>query len=282
MRDAVPHGVLDERLKDQRRHGDRRRVGRDVSRDGESCAEPDALHAKILLGQRDLARQRDARLAAQRQAVAQKLREPQTHRARLVAIHRHQADDGVQTVEQEMRIDLRAKRAQLGVALRHLRFERAALGARRLLRRLQHVVHGHRQQVAERAKAEQQREQLEPLIERHVEAAPAEQLPPPASETGPERRRHERRARRGRADPQRARLRERHGLAQVPGRQRDRRGDEPHRNAEHERRGPGHAEQHADQQRQHAAGQAPGSQVEAQPQLVAQNRMHQRTIRAPA
>ena len=100
--------------------------------------------AQVLLGQRDFAAERDAR--RRRRASGCRAGSPPSSWhicARLVRIGADQPGDRVEAVEQKVRIDLRAQRAQLGVALRDLRLQRAPRRRRRFLERLQHVVHRH-------------------------------------------------------------------------------------------------------------------------------------------
>ena len=80
--------------------------------------------------------ERNSRLAAERQAVAKEIAEQRAHQARLVAVGRNEPGNRVEAVEEKVRIHLRAKRAKLGVALRHLRAAARAAPPRRAFERL--------------------------------------------------------------------------------------------------------------------------------------------------
>ena len=109
--------------------------GADGDLDVEPVAEADPLDRQEPLDQRQLARDGDARLAPERERLAQEVGEQQAHPPRRGRIDRRQRADRVQAVEQEVRVDLRAQRAQLGFAREHLHLQRAALGLARLLER---------------------------------------------------------------------------------------------------------------------------------------------------
>ena len=88
-RDAVPHGVLDERLQDQRRHRHRSpRRRRPPRRTVEPIAEPHLLDAQILLGQRHFARQRNPRSPPSVRLSRRKSASSWHISARLVAVRR--------------------------------------------------------------------------------------------------------------------------------------------------------------------------------------------------
>ena len=78
---------------------------RDFFHHPQPLAEAHLLHFQIAPGQRQLLAQRDALAAAQAQAAAQKIGQPDAHFARACAILRGQRGDGMQAVEQEMRVE---------------------------------------------------------------------------------------------------------------------------------------------------------------------------------
>ena len=79
--------------------------------------------------------QRDPIARAERERLAQEVGEQQAHPPRRRGIGRRQRADRLQAVEQEMRIDLRAQRAQLGFPRQHLQLEAAPLGVARRVER---------------------------------------------------------------------------------------------------------------------------------------------------
>ena len=100
------HGILDERLQEQRRHqaGRRARVSRQV--DVQPIAESDPLDCQEAVDQLELARHRNPALAPERERLAQELGEQETHPPRRRRIRCGQRTNRVQAVEQEMRIEL--------------------------------------------------------------------------------------------------------------------------------------------------------------------------------
>jgi hypothetical protein len=151
-RDRIAHGVLDQRLE---QHAGNARVlepARDVLLDDEPRAEARALDREVLAQERQLVA--EPRLARVRRAqrVAEHVRQPRRRRLRSGGIDADQRRDRVQRVEQEVRIDLSAQRAQLCLG---------ELGAHRLDRARAldglAVVHARHADAAEQ-RAEQQRE----------------------------------------------------------------------------------------------------------------------------
>ena len=126
VRDAVRHRVLDDRLQQQRRHQARAGVaGADVDaaadrRSGRVRSPGTARRAASSRSSVMRASDPSARLSRRKSA------EQQAHAAAPGRIGRRQRADGVQAVEQEMRIDLRAQRSQLGLAREHLDLQRLA------------------------------------------------------------------------------------------------------------------------------------------------------------
>ena len=111
---AVLDRVLDERLHEERRHRHRARGRRHAQLDLERVAEARPLERQVRLDVDELLRQVDERRrAAQRPAAV--LGERQHEVARLLGLRAAEGRDRVQRVEQEVRLDLRLQRGQLGV-----------------------------------------------------------------------------------------------------------------------------------------------------------------------
>ena len=148
-------GIFHERLQEQRRH---RAIGRAriaFTRDVEPRAEPHLLDREEPLGERPLVGKRDAAARAEAKRVAQKIGEQEAHRARRGGIGRRERADRVQAVEDEVRIDLRAQRAQLGFAREQRLLERARFRLAGRLKRDEQVVAGRREPVEQGADDEQ-------------------------------------------------------------------------------------------------------------------------------
>ena len=90
----------------------------------------------------------------QAQAAAQEARQADAHFAGARAVLGGQGGDGVQAVEQEMRVDLHAQRLQLGLAGQGAGFGGAALGLAPGLRGQGRVVQADGKQVEQHAHAE--------------------------------------------------------------------------------------------------------------------------------
>ena len=112
-----------------------RGFARDVGLDLEPMAEPDLLNAEVLSRESHLAAERNPRLPAEAQAVAQEVAEQLAHAPRLVRMGLNQTGHRVQAVEEKVRIDLGPQGPKLRVALRDLRFEDAPRRRGRILRR---------------------------------------------------------------------------------------------------------------------------------------------------
>ena len=113
LRDAVPQRVFDERLK--HKAGYERSTNGCVDRpaDAQPVRKPNLLDREILLEKANLLVERDfvARLRSEHrvQHIAEQFQHPRCGRCVLVA---HQHTDGIQTVEQEVRIELHSQRTQ--------------------------------------------------------------------------------------------------------------------------------------------------------------------------
>ncbi len=178
---------------------------------------------------------------------AQEVAEPHAELARLLGPGRDQRVDRVEAVEQEVRVDLRAQRAQLRLARGDLGLQRAPLGALRGPHRHQQVGERGVEQEQAEAEAEQQRRRLQLLrdeagedvepLEQHREAARGGE-----PQRGRERRGHELGSERA-EDPRQV---QRRGLAHPERREPEEAQEQRERHAEREgfepREGPGERE----------------------------------------
>ena len=120
--------VLEQRLQDERRHLALERALVDRPLDLQARAEPHLFDVEEPLGQRQLLGHGNALLRAHAQRRAQELGQQQAHAPRRGRVAAGQRADRVQAVVEEVRIDLRPQRAQLGVAGEHLQLELLPLG----------------------------------------------------------------------------------------------------------------------------------------------------------
>lgn len=128
--DAVLEAVLDERLQQQRRN--RRREHRRIAgvAELERVLVALARDAEVVLDERDLVREQRRRPLSGLDGVAQHVGEPFAEALRGRRIGLDEIGQGVERVEQEVRLHLRLQRAQLGARRRFLQLDRAALGRR--------------------------------------------------------------------------------------------------------------------------------------------------------
>jgi hypothetical protein len=123
----------------------------------------------------------------------------------------------VQAVEQEVRIDLRAKRPELRLAGLHLDFESTPLGLARLLEHDEQVADSQRQQIEEETKPEQQRLDAGCADRRRFDdARPLEGAGPQPREQQPRRAAGDRGGHGGRRDTDDPGSAERHAARDVP------------------------------------------------------------------
>ena len=113
-REAVAHGVLDERLHREVGHGDRQHLGRDEQGDLEPLAEAGLLEHEVALDVAQLLGQRGER-AARAQRVAGEVGEVDEQLAGPVGVGAHERGDRGEAVVDEVRADLGAQRPQLGL-----------------------------------------------------------------------------------------------------------------------------------------------------------------------
>ena len=161
LRDAVPQRVLDQRLDDQRRDGDRQRLRRDGPSQLQPLAEADLLDGQELIDQRQLLAERDALERREVQRAAQEVAEQQAHPPRRRRIGGGQGADRVEAVEEEVRRQLRPQRPQLGLRRQRLRGGSARLGDARVVDGDGQVVQHRRQQEHRHGAAEHRRLQAD-------------------------------------------------------------------------------------------------------------------------
>src|SRR6185295_7451929 len=107
--------ILDDRLQQQRRQAGRLELCGNVEVDLEPAWETDLFDVEIEALQGDLLGQADVRRGIERQARAEEGRQLEDHRFGLLgAAGDDQRRQGIERVEQEMRIDLVAQRPDLG------------------------------------------------------------------------------------------------------------------------------------------------------------------------
>src|SRR5439155_20832297 len=107
------HGVLDQRLQQQRRNEAGLSVGFHVLLDGETFSEPETLDLEVRLRQRELFFDRNALSFPQRQTLSQELRKVKTHCASSDRVGPGESGDRVQAVEQKVRVDPGLQRFEL-------------------------------------------------------------------------------------------------------------------------------------------------------------------------
>jgi len=140
-----------------RRRGGNRAVftGRlDFLLDAETLAEAHLLDFEVAAGQRQLLAKRNTFAAGQPQAAAKEAGEAHAHFPGARAVDGAQSGDGVQAVEQKVRVDLRAESLQLGFAGQRAGFGGVALGGAGGLHRECGVMQSGGEQVEQHAHAE--------------------------------------------------------------------------------------------------------------------------------
>ena len=109
-------GVLDERLNAHGGNGTAAAAGIDVEGDVQAFAEAGLLHAQVGGGEFDFLAERHPLVLGFPQRIAEHLRQLLDGFVGQLRLILNQAGDGVQRVEQEVRIDLGAQGFQLGAA----------------------------------------------------------------------------------------------------------------------------------------------------------------------
>src|SRR5262249_23718668 len=102
--------------------------------------EAHPLHIQVTPGQSQFLPEGNRMALSQAQSAAKEIGEPDAHFASPGGIGRGERADGMETIEEKMRIDLGLERLQLG-------FARQDLGFARGLYRQQYIVEGDSQQV---------------------------------------------------------------------------------------------------------------------------------------
>jgi len=158
--DPVGDGILHERLKEQRRHAGRQRRLIDVARHLQSIAEADLLDGEESIGQRELIAERNPRQRAGVQRTAKEFRQQHTHSSRAAGVGAGERRNRIQTVVQEMRIELCPERAQFRIPRVRLQFVLPLFGFARLFECQAKVGDGKRQKKQQHGRGEQDRNLL--------------------------------------------------------------------------------------------------------------------------
>jgi hypothetical protein len=111
----VAQGVLHDRLQDEGRDERAGDLVVDLPGDAQAIAEPDLLDLEVLAEELELARERRLEVKGRAQQPAEHLAEQRDHLDRaggVAAADQHR--DAVERVEQEVRLELHAERAELG------------------------------------------------------------------------------------------------------------------------------------------------------------------------
>src|SRR5436190_3576850 len=107
--DAVLHGVLDQGLQDERRHERVEHGVVDADVDDEPVLEAYFRDVDVEIEQGELAPQGHLRLLSALEAVTQQVAEPGDHAAHAARVALDERGDGVEGVEQEVRVELTAE-----------------------------------------------------------------------------------------------------------------------------------------------------------------------------
>src|ERR1700761_6239523 len=122
--DAVFDRVFNERLDEQRRHFEIRADGIEILAHAEALTESNLLNVEIASGEGQLFAKRDARALAEPQGGTQEIRQTNAHFAGLGWIESGEGANGIQAVEEEMRVDLRLDGFELRFARKQLSLAR--------------------------------------------------------------------------------------------------------------------------------------------------------------
>jgi len=109
-RQSVPNRVLDQRLERHRRHERDPRPVVDGLLEAQTAAEPDPPDGQVVLEEGQLLVQRDVRTVAAIEGQPQQVTQVLEHPSGLPRIGLEMRRDGVQGIEQEMRIELQTQR----------------------------------------------------------------------------------------------------------------------------------------------------------------------------
>jgi hypothetical protein len=136
--DTVPHRILDEGLEKEARDERGSEIVGEIDHNRQPVREAHQLDPEIELLEGDLVGEANLLERIDGESGAEEFRQVEKHRLRLPAVLFHQAGDGIQGVEQEVRIDLVAKRPDL----RLLRLRQQSGAAALLLAHGDAVAHG--------------------------------------------------------------------------------------------------------------------------------------------
>ena len=137
--EAVDEGILDQRLEDQVRHQRAAGVGRDPADDTQPVAEADLFDRQVGVGERQFLVEGDELAPAGLHGEPQERAETLDDRAGRVGVAgRCQGGDGVQRVEQEVRLELELQPVELCGSQGASQFRLAQLLLRLLSREVDH------------------------------------------------------------------------------------------------------------------------------------------------
>src|SRR5215468_3383600 len=119
--------ILDERLHDQRRYETAFALRVDIALDLQASAQSHSFDIEIAFCQSDLIGQSNALLRAELQRSTQEVRQQNAHPARRSRVGHNECIDGIETVEEKVRINLIPQSLQLGFTRKHLKLERFLL-----------------------------------------------------------------------------------------------------------------------------------------------------------
>src|SRR5262249_48960825 len=272
---AVDDGVLDERLEEQRRHEAilPRRV--DLLFDREPLAEPDPLDFQVAFRQRHLLGDRNAGLLADRQTLAQEVAELHAHLPSSRRVAPRERGNGVEAIEEEVRLDLRLESLQLRLAGQERLRRLPALGLAGGLEREKDVVQRDREEV-EQDSDRKEREKLRgiPVRDAGEIRNEGEQPHDPRAEGDPGRAGHEGRRGVRHGENRDSPPRQRKAAAGIRGRQAQERENQGERESQRRRfadrirRGP------SQQRRQDRGQRNRRREIRQQPPFSREDRMH--------
>lgn len=166
MRDAVGDGVFNERLEKQRRKLDGFRGFLNAFFHLEARAEANFFDGQIAMEEREFVGEREAGFFAEAESHAEKFGKENAHFAGFGGVHAGEGADGVETVEEEMGIDLSAEGFQFGVASENAGFEGAGFGLAGVFESEKDVVQGDGKKIKQKTGAEEKRDLgIEALVE---------------------------------------------------------------------------------------------------------------------
>ena len=139
---AVLHRILHKRLQKQRRKRERAKIVGNVRMHLKAFSETGHLDLQVVEHEIEFLAQGGGFLIADVYVTAKELRKEKAHLAGTVGMQRRERTDGVETVEEEMRIDLGPERTQFGLPRQGLHPLVVALCNALVFERQQQVTHG--------------------------------------------------------------------------------------------------------------------------------------------